>query len=150
MAECYFAVSNFVCCLDANPVLKLYKYCFYFLFFSFPLYPALSCQREPENLVLRHSIPIKTLPFPAFRPMQKVMRAERRNWTPRSTLLPQRNENIKYLISSCGNRTHDLSSLQLHAGAHAATCLMMALYHVRIQIFLQLFDLLGRSTLEYN
>ena len=27
-----------------------------------------SRQREPENLVLKHSIPIKTLPFPTFSP----------------------------------------------------------------------------------
>ena len=37
------------------------------------LYPALSRQREPENLVLRHSVLINTLPFAIFHRIQETL-----------------------------------------------------------------------------
>ena len=66
-------------------------------------------QKEPRHQVyLRHSsVPTKTLPFLNFLRIPKPLSVECRNSTSRFALLPERgNENIKYFISSSGNRTH--------------------------------------------
>ena len=55
------------------------------------------------NIVLKHSVSIKTLSFPTFRRFLEALRAE---W--RFASFPEReNENIKYLISPNGSRTHN-------------------------------------------
>ena len=66
-------------------------------------------QRDPGDLVLRHSVPIKTLRFPVF---LKEFHVELRNSTPRFIWLPERrNENIKYFIPPSGNGTHNSDGL---------------------------------------
>ena len=55
--------------------------------------------REPQNLVLRHPVPIRTLFFSTFRRTLLALRVDWRNLTPHFALLPERgNENIKYLF----------------------------------------------------
>ena len=44
---------------------------------------------EPKNLVLRYSVPIKTLPFPIVHQIQKALRVERRKSTPLFTMLSE-------------------------------------------------------------
>ena len=46
-------------------------------------------QMEPGCLVLRHSIPIKTLPSPTFHQVLKALRIEWRNWETLFTSLPK-------------------------------------------------------------
>ena len=63
---------------------------------------------KPENVVLRHAVPVKTLPLLTFR---QILDAS--EFTLHIASLPEiDNENIKYLISSNGHRIHSLSHLQ--------------------------------------
>ena len=39
-------------------------------------------QREPWNLVLRHTVPVKTIPFRTFRRIIVALRVQWRNLTP--------------------------------------------------------------------
>ena len=67
------------------------------------------------SLLLRHSVPIKTVPFPTFRRILELLRDEVRNSTPCFASLPERgNENVKYYIFSSGNGTYNQSYLQSH------------------------------------
>ena len=59
------------------------------------------------NLVLRHSVPIKTLPF---RYSRQILAAVEAGLTVALTRLRERrNENIKYFTPPSRNRTHNLS-----------------------------------------
>ena len=74
--------------------------------------------------VWRHSVPIKTLRLHTFYRNLKVLRVEWQNSTPRCASLPKRgNENIKYFISSCGNRTHNLRVNTKRASVYLFICI---------------------------
>ena len=82
--------------------------------------------REPSVSTLRSHLDNSRT---TFRRLPKTLRVEYRNSTPLFASLPERgNESIKYLISSSGNRNHNLSHLHSHIYAPAPRLFNLTLF----------------------
>ena len=96
------------------PNTKIFHSIQIFIFVTSRCIPQQPRQREPENLVVTHFVPIKTL-------LAIFWGIAWRKSTPRvASLQTRRNKNVKYFISSSENQTHNLSRVQSHACASAS------------------------------